>query len=196
MREIEVGASRLQLIYGDIVHLDRHVGAIVNSANEHLRPTRGVSGAIHTTGGPEIAVECRWIGRVETGKAAMTSAGKLDADAVIHAVGPIWQRGTMGEDKLLASAYRTSLELAEKRGLTSIAFPSISTGIFAFPVNRAAAIAVGTVAAYLKRGSKIQDVIFVLYSGDDYEVYIAALERWQQIEAARVGPAVFGAQRA
>lgn len=186
MQGITIGSSRLTLVRGDITRLGRHVGAIVNAANTSLRPGGGVCGAIHAAGGPEIAVECTWIGGTPPGTAVATTAGKLDADAVIHAVGPVWQGGNMGEDRLLASAYRSSLELAEQRGLTSIAFPSISTGIYAFPIERASAIAIGTVAAYLRRGSSIEEVLLVLFSDDDFATYRAAVERWQRAEAARI----------
>jgi O-acetyl-ADP-ribose deacetylase (regulator of RNase III) len=167
--------------------LGRHVGAIVNAANEDLRPGGGVCGAIHEFGGPEIAVECLWIGKVETGRAVATTAGRLLADCVIHAVGPIWHGGGKDEDRLLASAYRSSLEIAAEKGLYSIAFPSISTGIYGFPVDRAAAIAIGTAAACLKRGGVIEEVILVAYSDNDYQAYDIAADRWERLQAARAG---------
>src|SRR5690606_4747856 len=131
--ETSMGHGRLHLMIGDITKLDRHVGAIVNAANETLRPGGGVCGAIHRAGGPELAIECRWIGNINMGQAVATTAGRLDADAVIHAVGPVWQGGNRGEDRYLSAAYRSSLVLAAERGLTSVAFPSISTEIFEYP---------------------------------------------------------------
>jgi O-acetyl-ADP-ribose deacetylase (regulator of RNase III) len=184
MREVTIGASRLQLMRGDITRLGRHVGAIVNAANEGLWPGGGVCGAIHRAGGPEIAAECRRIGGIDTGQAVPTTAGRLDADAVIHAVGPVWQGRTQDEDRLLASAYRSSLEIAARRGLTSIAFPSISTGIYGYPVDRAAAVAIATVGELLEQGSAVEEVIFVLFSDADYAAYAAALERWAGPRAA------------
>src|SRR4051794_8704104 len=112
MREIGIGTSRLELRRGDISMLGRHVGALVNAAGESLRPEGGVSEAIHTYGGSEIGVECLWSGKLEPGRAVATTAGRLLADVVIHAVGPVWQGGRRDEDRLLASAYRNSLELA------------------------------------------------------------------------------------
>ena len=185
MREITIGSGRLQLLSGDITQLGRHVGAIVNAANKDLRAGGGVCGAIHSAGGMEIAVECRWIGGTETGTAVATTAGRLDADAVIHAVGPVWQGGRNEEDRLLASAYRASLELAEERGLTSIAFPSISTGIYGFPVERAATIAIGTAAAFLKRATVVNEVIFVLFSDQDFMTYMRCADRWERLQAGR-----------
>jgi O-acetyl-ADP-ribose deacetylase (regulator of RNase III) len=159
VRIVTIGSSRLTLYQGDITRLGRPVGAIVNAANEQLRPGGGVCGAIYAAAGPELDIECRWLGGIRTGQAVATAAGKLNAKAVIHAVGPVWQGGAMGEDKLLASAYRSSLTIAEERGLSSVAFPSISTGIFGYPTDRAATVAVGTVAAYLRRCSALEEVM-------------------------------------
>lgn len=185
MREISMGCGRLQLMLGDITKLGQHVGALVNAANETLRPGGGVCGAIHRAGGPEVAIECRWNGSINVGEAVATTAGHLDADAIIHAVGPVWQGGNRGEDRLLSAAYRSSLALAAKRGLTSVAFPSISTGIFGYPIDRAATVAVGTIAAFLKQPSAVTDVILVLYTAEDYRLYDAALERWERVQATR-----------
>lgn len=185
MRETPIGYGRLQLMIGDITRLGRRVGAITNAANETLRPGGGVCGAIHRAGGPELAVECRWIGSIHVGQAVATTAGNLDADAVIHAVGPVWQGGNRGEDRFLAAAYRSSLTVAAERGLASVAFPSISTGIFGYPVDRAATVAVGTIAAFLKQPSAVTDVILVMYTSEDYAVFNAALERWERVQAAR-----------
>jgi O-acetyl-ADP-ribose deacetylase (regulator of RNase III) len=194
MREIAIGTSRLELRHGDITILGRYVGAIVNAANESLRPGAGVSAAIHKFGGPDIAVECLWTGKVETGQVVATTAGRLLADVVIHAVGPVWQGGGHDEDRLLAGAYRNSLELASQRGLSSIAFPSISTGVYGYPVDRAAAVAIGTVAAYLKRGGSVQEVILVQFSEPDHLIYLTALDRWMRLQAARAAQATQGKQ--
>ena len=113
------------------------------------------------------------------GGAAATTAGLLNADAVIHAVGPIWRGGSQGEDDLLASAYRSTLAIAEARDLRSVAFPSISTGSFRFPIEQAAAIAIETVAGVLNQGSAVEEVVFALFSAGDLAVYDAALARWQ-----------------
>lgn len=185
MREITIGTGRLRLLRGDITELGQHVGAIVNAANEDLRPGGGVCGAIHRAGGMEIGVECRWIGGTPTGTAVATTAGRLDADAVIHAVGPVWTGGRADEEKLLSSAYRGALELADQHGLTSIAFPSISTGIYGFPIELAANVAVGTVAAFLRRAEKIREVILVQFSDEDFQVYSRCLDRLERMQAAR-----------
>lgn len=177
MTTFQIGSSRLTLERGDITQLGHHVGAIVNAANESLFVGGGVCGAIHRAGGRAIADECYRIGHCDTGSAVATTAGFLDADVVIHAVGPVWHGGSQGEDDLLASAYASSLAVAEQRGLASIAFPSISTGIYGFPIERAADIAIRTVAGRLAGGSTIEEAIFVLFSDDDLRVYRAAAER-------------------
>src|SRR3954452_11150311 len=105
MSEVAIGSRRIQLRRGDITALERHVGAIVNAASQSLRPDGGLSEAIHRAGGPEILVDCLWIGRIETTQAAATTAGKLDADAVIHTVGPVWQAGSPGADRMLSATY-------------------------------------------------------------------------------------------
>jgi len=185
MREVTMNTATLQLQIGDITKLGRRVGAIVNAANETLRPGGGVCGAIHRAGGPDLAIECRWIGNLNVGQAAATTAGRLDADAVIHAVGPVWQGGHRGEDRLLSAAYRSTLALAAERGFASVAFPSISTGIFGYPVDRAATVAVGTIAAFLKQPSAVTEVILVQFTEEDYAEYSAAVERWERVQSAR-----------
>ena len=185
MRTIAVGTSIIQIHRGDITMLGRHVGAIVNPANEDLRPSGAVCSAIHEFGGPEIAVECLWIGKVAPGRAVVTTAGRLLADCVIHAVGPIWKGGGMDEDRLLAATYRNSLDIAANRRLRSIVFPSISTGIVGFPIERAATIAIGTAVAFLRRSTVLEEVILVTYSDADYQAYETAADRWQQLQLAR-----------
>jgi O-acetyl-ADP-ribose deacetylase len=185
VRDIAIGTSVIRLHRGDITILGRHVGAIVNAANEELRPTNSVGSAIHEFGGSEIDVECRWVGKLETGRALATSAGRLLADFVIHAVGPAWLGGRKNEDRLLAAAYRSSLEIAAERGLRSIAFTPISTGSYGFPVDRVAAIAIGTAAAYLKRGGMIDEVILVTSTENEYLAFDIAADRWERLQAAR-----------
>src|SRR2546425_1939502 len=140
----EVGATRLEICVADITTLA--VDAIVNAANTSLLGGGGVDGAIHRAAGPELIAECGTLGGCATGSAKITRGYRLPAKHVIHAVGPVWGAGAKGEEELLASCYRTALSLAAGAGLTSIAFPAISTGIYRFPPDRAARIAVGTVA--------------------------------------------------
>ncbi len=173
MTTTTVGNSRLTLLRGDITTME--VDAIVNAANEELWAGGGVSGAIHRAGGPSIAWECQRIGHTPTGQAAITTGGLLPARHVIHAVGPIWDGGNHGEAELLASAYRSSLRQADQHGLHSVAFPSISTGIYGYPVAEAARVALGTVRDYLLGETAIEEVTFVLFSEGDLGVYEAAL---------------------
>ena len=174
MRELTIGQGLLRLERADVTTLS--VDAIANAANEALTPGGGVSGAIHRAGGPEIWRECRAIGHTPTGQAAITTGGSLPARHVIHAVGPIWGGGGHDEDRLLASAYRSSLRIAEERDLASIAFPSISTGIYGFPIERAAPIALRAVAEHLARASAPRVVTFALFSDRDLAAYEAALD--------------------
>ena len=180
---LQIGASRITLAPGDIT--EQHVDAIVNAANMTLLGGGGVDGAIHRRGGPAILDECRQIvsrqGGCPTGEAVITGAGRLPARFVIHSVGPIWAGGQRGEDELLTAAYRNSLRLAAEHGLATIAFPSISTGAYRFPIERAARIALGTVAGFLRAGGhRLAEVRFVLFSDHDLTVYHHALERLQQ----------------
>ncbi|HBT49908.1 MAG: Macro domain-containing protein [Caldanaerobacter subterraneus] len=169
--------EKIKLIKGNIV--DQEVDAIVNAANSSLIGGGGVDGAIHKAGGPAIAEELKVIrekqGGCPTGHAVITGAGNLKAKYVIHAVGPIWKGGNHNEDNLLASAYVESLKLADEYNVKTIAFPSISTGAYGFPVERAARIALRVVSDYLE-GSSIKEVRFVLFSDRDYEVYSKAYE--------------------
>ena len=155
----EVGTARLEICVADITTLD--VEAIVNAANQTLLGGGGVDGAIHRAAGPELVVECRTLGGCDTGSAKITRGYRLKAKHVIHAVGPVWGGGKKGEDDLLASCYRTALALAAEQSLNSIAFPAISTGVYRFPPERAARIAVGTVAGEVANAPRgITRVVF------------------------------------
>ena len=178
MSSIEINGRTLELAGGDITH--QAVDAIVNAANSGLRGGGGVDGAIHRAGGPGIMEECRRIGGCPTGSAAITGAGKLRAGHVIHAVGPIYSGGASGEPELLRSAYRTSLEIANERGLKSIAFPSISTGVYGYPLDEAAPIALAAAAEHLGGRTGLELVRFVLFDGETYGAYLRALNDLQQ----------------
>ncbi len=176
---ITVGRASLSLIQGDITK--QATDAIVNAANSGLMGGGGVDGAIHRAGGPAILEDCRQIiarmGRLPTGKAVITTGGNLKARYVIHTVGPVWHGGSKGEAELLAGAYLESLKLAAERKLKSVAFPSISTGVYGYPVAKAAEIALNTVIDFLKDElTSVQQVIFVLYDSDTYQTYVARLD--------------------
>ena len=178
--ETRIGKTTLVLLRGDITQQDTE--AIVNAANSTLLGGGGVDGAIHRAGGPAILAECRKIaaaqGGCATGDGVITTGGKLAAKFVIHTVGPVWSGGRRGEEGLLASAYRSSLRIAAERLIGSVAFPSISTGAYRFPVERAAEIALHTVREFLQRESHaITEVRFVLFSDADLAFYDAALTR-------------------
>jgi O-acetyl-ADP-ribose deacetylase len=159
----EVGAARLEICIADITTLA--VDAIVNAANSSLRGGGGVDGAIHRAAGPELVAECRMLRGCPTGSAKITRGYRLPAKHVIHAVGPVWNGGGAGEDELLASCYRTSLELAAASRLASIAFPAISTGIYRFPPDQAARIAVSTVTSELAAAPRgIGRVVFCCFA--------------------------------
>jgi O-acetyl-ADP-ribose deacetylase (regulator of RNase III) len=172
--EVRVGQSVLELVEGDITQQD--TDAIVNAANARLVPGGGVDGAIHRAGGPAIEAEARQLGGCPTGEARITTGGKLKARYVIHTVGPVYKDGWHQEPELLASCYRESLKLASARGLKAVAFPSISTGVYGYPIRDAAKVALTTVKDYLAGHSDIQRVRFVLFGQPAYEVYAGVLQ--------------------
>jgi O-acetyl-ADP-ribose deacetylase len=170
----EIGATRLDVLVADITTLD--VDAIVNAANTTLLGGGGVDGAIHRKAGPELLAECRTLGGCATGSAKITRGYRLPAKHVIHAVGPVWKGGTAGEEELLASCYRTALTLAAEHGLHSIAFPAISTGIYAFPADRAARIAVGLVVSEISADARgLNRAVFCCFSDDSARHHMNAL---------------------
>ncbi len=172
MSAIELPDPRLALLQADITKLD--VDAIVNAANTGLRGGGGVDGAIHRAAGPELLEECRTIGGCPTGEARLTRGYRLRARCVIHAVGPVWRGGRAGEDALLAGCYRNALALAVEHALRSIAFPAISTGIYGFPGDRAARIAVGEVQTFLTRDPPIDRVVFCCFDSATLAHYRSA----------------------
>ena len=179
--EFYVDKAKVCLVQGDITEID--TDAIVNAANPTLMGGGGVDGAIHRRGGPKILEECKrirateWRDGLPTGKAVITSGGNLKARYVIHTVGPVWHGGTLGEPELLAEAYRNSLKLAVSKGLKTIAFPSISTGAYGYPIEKASRIAIATVKEFLEKEDKLDNVTFVLFAGPDLEIYKKATKQ-------------------
>ncbi len=174
--EFKIGKAKLELIKGDITEIESD--ALVNAANSSLMGGGGVDGAIHHKGGPGILEECKhirateWPDGLPTGKAVITSGGNLKAKHVIHAVGPVWRGGFHGESELLKQAYKNSLKLAVTNELKTIAFPSISTGAYGYPICEASRVAVDTVKAFLEKEDELERVILVLFFEYDFEVYL------------------------
>lgn len=169
-----INGVTLALIRGNIVEIP--ADAIVNAANSGLRGGGGVDGAIHRAGGPSIMEECRKIGGCPTGEAVVTTAGKLPAKYVFHTVGPIYS-GSLDDERLLTSAYQSCLNLAEQRQVKSIAFPSLSTGIYGYPLELAAPIALRTIIEHIKKPTCLQQVLMVLFGESAYKVHEQALDK-------------------
>jgi O-acetyl-ADP-ribose deacetylase (regulator of RNase III) len=173
--EFQVGKAIVRVIRGDITEMETE--AIVNAANSSLMGGGGVDGAIHRKGGPKILEECKkirateWPKGLPTGKAVITSAGNLKARYVIHTVGPFWQGGNCGEPELLGQAYQNSLRIAVSNGLKSVAFPSVSTGAYGYPIGEASRIALEAVKDFLEKEDKLSEVVFVLFSEYDLKIY-------------------------
>ncbi len=176
MNKFQVGEATVILVKGDIT--DMPVDAIVNAADSSLMGGGGVDGAIHRNGGPRILEECKqlrardWPKGLPTGKAALTSGGDLKAKRVIHTVGPVWSGGSNGEAGLLAEAYASSLKLAVSAKLKSAAFPSIITGAYGYPISEASSVALNAVKDFLQRVGGLDQVVFVLFSDSDLNVYL------------------------
>lgn len=181
------GKTKILIVQGDITN--QAVDAIVNAANSTLMGGGGVDGAIHRSGGPAILEECRLIRQrdfpagLPSGEAVITGAGKLSAKHVIHTVGPVWQGGGENEAQILANCYRNSLGLAKKKRLNSIAFPSISTGAYGYPIDKASGIALKTVKEFTEREDSLTEVRFVLFSEHDLKVYLRALSSLDEHES-------------
>lgn len=172
--EVDIDGKKLELVRGDIT--EEGTDAIVNAANSRLAGGGGVDGAIHRAGGPEIMAECDKFNGCPTGEAVITTAGSLAARFVIHTVGPRYRDGSSGEEELLASAYRNSLEKAKDNKVASVSFPSISTGVYGYPTNAASHVALRTVIDFLRKNNQIELVRFVLFSEEDFDTYSATLK--------------------
>src|SRR5664279_2408720 len=167
--------SRIELINGDITTLD--VDAIVNAANHSLLGGGGVDGAIHRAAGPDLLIECEKLNGCETGKSKITGGYRLKAKYIIHTVGPVWYGGYRDETQLLASCYQTSLVLAKEKKIKRLAFPGVSTGVYGFPRDLAALIALNETKRFLNKNSYPEKVIFVTYDDDSYEIYRKLLDQ-------------------
>ncbi|MFZ7104300.1 MAG: O-acetyl-ADP-ribose deacetylase [Peptococcaceae bacterium] len=176
--EIKINKTMIKLVKGDIT--DQETEAVVNAANPTLLGGKGVDGAIHSKGGPQILARCKEIrrekGDLPTGEAVITTAGNLKAEYVIHTVGPVWQGGNNYEDELLAKAYVNSLKKAAENGIKTISFPSLSTGAYGFPTERAALISCRAVGRFLQYHDFFTEIRFVLFSDRDYAIYLKAWE--------------------
>jgi len=166
--------SRIDLVKGDITKLE--VDAVVNAANKYLKGGGGVDGAIHRAAGPILHEQCMLVidkmgGELPVGEAVITQSGNMSCNYVIHTVGPVWRGGNKGEDRFLTKAYRSSLQLAVDFGLKTIAFPNISTGIYGYPKDEAAKVAVNEIKRFLSENSSIEKVIFCCFKDDNYELY-------------------------
>ncbi|WP_020595289.1 O-acetyl-ADP-ribose deacetylase [Spirosoma panaciterrae] len=168
----------LHIVQGDITKLA--VDAIVNAANSSLLGGGGVDGAIHRASGPELVFACRMLNGCKTGEAKLTKGFRLPATYIIHAVGPVWRGGAHGEADLLASCYRRSLEIADAHTLQRIAFPNISTGIYGYPKDQAAEVAIAAVSRFLEKPTSIQEVTFVCFDAENRTIYEQILQSQNQ----------------
>jgi O-acetyl-ADP-ribose deacetylase (regulator of RNase III) len=167
--------TTIRAIRGDITTLD--VDAVVNAANSTLLGGGGVDGAIHYAAGPELLDECRRLGGCPTGEARLTRGYRLPARWIIHTVGPVWKGGTRGESALLAACYESSLRLAAEKQLRSVAFPAISTGAYAYPLQLATEVAIASVRGFLTECGDFDEIIFCCYSGEDFATFKRALSK-------------------
>jgi O-acetyl-ADP-ribose deacetylase (regulator of RNase III) len=173
--------KRVEVIKGDITK--QNVEAIVNAANNTLLGGGGVDGAIHRAAGPELLAECRTLNGCKTGRAKITKGYRLPAEWVIHTVGPVWHGGNNGEDELLASCYRNSLGLAAENSIKTIAFPSISTGVYRFPVERAAGIAINEIKRFLEADESMEKIFMVCFNDDAFKAYDDAFKAYMEAAA-------------